>query len=660
MSDHILRSPDLDKKLLAYILAVTHESEGWWEETLAGSFLSRRSLVAEWRARYDAQRSTMSLDRDVKEEPFKGASNFGIGAEQIAGEFLVPVMLTNTVGLTPMLQALDLDTEQIDEPLTTFHDRYQRYELAESLALREDSTREVFKVGGVFHKWTYGTLWKQREIDLTVFAHPLTNQPVLQPDPGTGGLEPIPADPKMPEELWPVDPATGLKLKIAKIPSVNFDLLKEGPQLSIRPIEAIEFPPSARTVDPNTWDWVADNFTVSPWWFLGREGDPFDGKLQNLDKLWKWLGVDPNNLHLKPDGKTLTQPVKLKEVHTKFPVTSSGKPVEIIALVATEANLLLAWRVSPFPRRPFFNRQVWNRGGHPLGKGIPETVRGIRDALDKSVNQDTDAGDLYNHPPTLLSTLAYVDDEDYEQTGPGTILMVRDINGMKVLAQPPALRNPMERENWLFSMIQRLWGVTDLNLSAPTSSLSPNIQTATAALATLNQGSIKFGHLTRRLSETDSQEFQFCHELFRTMLANPKTISVTGQPMVIAPKDREQFFHVNRRIVAIGNGVSTNPIMRQRALSEGWLFIKDNPYIGGDLDVLKDYTEQWLESMGIKLTLKEPQMLQQLQVIQQLLQTAPGQAVIPAAVQQVIGQLQAMEPPTNGRDHVASPASVGR
>lgn len=630
----------IERRLLEYILGTLAQSDDWWATGVPGTRFSRKDQLAEYRARYAARRSVAGLDRDSKDDPYPRSSNIGVGVEQIFGEFLTPTVLANSHDLEPQLQAIDPGTQRVEDALTAFHDQYHRIELQHKRQQLEESLREIWTVGSVFHKWTYESIWAQSEVSLPVFVHPLSQQPMMVPDPQTGQLTIMPADPKMPEEHYPVDPATGIPLKLGKVGSVEQVLKRHGPQLAIRPIEQIGFSPTATTVDPTDWDYLFDRFAVSPWWFLGREGDPFEGKLQNLPKLWKLLGVNPNEVHRRPDGK-LTQAVQLVEWHGKFPVTSSGRPAELIALVAWEHKLLLGWRVSKLPRRPYFNRQVYSRGGHPLGKGIPETTYGLRSALDASVNQDVDSGNIWNHPPVLLSDLAMLEDEDYEIAGPGTQWVMRDINGAKVLAVPPATRNPIERENWLVSMTQRLWGVTDINLSAPTSSLSPNVSTATGVTAILNQATVKFGHLTRRITETDTQEFQFCHDLFRLMLSAPKLCSVKGQPYEIKPEQREQFFKESIRIISRGNGISTNPMVRQQVFSQAYGPLMANPFVGQDLEVAKDFTEQFIEAFGIQLTLKDPQLLQQIQLFQQLMQTPAGQQLIPEAMQNVIKLMQA-------------------
>ena len=474
----------------------------------------------------------------------------------------------------------------------------------------------------------------------------MTNQPVMVPNQETGAVEPIFADPNMPEELWPVGP-DGVKLKIAKTPSITTEKIREGPQLSLRPYESILFPPGSQATDPNDWDYIVDKFTVTPYWFLGKEGDPFEGKLQNIDKLWRILKIDPNMLHLKPDQR-LFEPINLCEVHFKFPATQTGKPVELIAIIDPEHNLLLGWRVSPFHRRPYFHRLVWSRDKKeqsPHGKGIPETIWGLRNALDANLNQDLDAGNLYNHPPLLLSSLAMLEDEDYEMVGPGTQWVMQDINGAKFLPPPISKRDPLAMENWLFSMAQRVWSVTDLNLNAPTSSLSPNVSTATGVVSVLNQGNIKYGHLTKRLSVVDTKEYQFCHEMFRTMLANPRMISVKGKPIVIGPEDREQFFRRTVRIVAVGNGVTTNPTLRQQIFSNLYqIFVStQNPFVIGDLEVYKELTDRLQNAFGANLSLKDPQILQDLTLIQRVLQTQNGRARIAQAVQESVAELQAAQ-----------------
>lgn len=644
----IRRGEATDKQVLDFVLACYAAGKGWWGQTIPGTRLSMLGHVLEMRKRYGGRRSVASLDQDTKLKPFRG-SNIGIGAEQIFGEFLIPVLLANTRDLDPQLQVLDGETEQVDDARTAFHDTYQRRLFNRKLV--EYSTREVLTVGSCYHKGGYETLWRQREVAMAVYADPRSRQPILRLDPQTGQASPVFADAKTPEALRPRDALTGQPYPILEIPSVDYLLEREGPSISVVTAEHLFFPPKTTEVDPQRWDWVVHEFEQSPWWFLGREGDPWAGKLQHLDKLWKWLGLSPETLYRRPAEATKVS-VKLAEYHGPFAVSYSGQPVEIVALVVPEANLLLGWRLTPFPRRPFFHRQLWHRGEFPLGIGIPESVRGERDYLDASVNQDADAGNVYNHPPVLFSDLAMLDDEEYELLGPGTRWVLRDINGAKLLPVTPSTRNPIERENWILSMMQRKWGVSDVNLAAPTQSLSPNIQTLGAVREVINQGNIKFGHLTKRLTETDSEEYQFAHDCFSTMLANPVTVVVEGQPVTVEPKDRATFFARRYRVSAIGNGITTNPLLRSQLLERVLNLTAQHPLVQGDPKLQEDLLEDYFEALGLTYQIKPAQAIQQMQLFAELMQTPAGQAILPAAMQQTIQQHQAMvatQPPTNGR-----------
>lgn len=658
-SDVVVRNPQLERSLTEYILQIANSSENWWSETVSGSHISRRDLFTEFRLRYQGKRSVASLYQDAKVEPFRGV-NIGIPMEQIMGEFLIPTFISNTHDLEPMMQAYDEKTDQVDEPLTIFHDNYQRSWYLYKRALLELSNREILTVGGVFHKWYWASLWRQREITLHVFAHPATG-PVMLPNPQTGEIDFMYADPNMPEEKWPTAP-DGTKLRIQKLPSVRADQVLEGPRLAIRPYENIEFPPHETRLDPNDWDWMADNFTVSPFYFLGKEGDPFEGKMQNLDKLYQHYRINPEQVANNPD-KRLTDPIPLKEVHLKFPVTQSKRPVEIIALLATEPKILLGWRVSPFIRRPYFNRQVRTRKDSPLGEGIPETVWSLRNAVDASVCQDVDSGNLYNHPPAILNSNARLEDEEYEQMGPGTLWVVSG-DARQAFAWPSipsSTRNPIERENWIFSMAQRIWGVTDLNLNAPTTSLSPNVSTATGTMAVLNQGNLKFGHLTKRLSETDSKEYDFLHEMFRNMMANPRTVSVKGRPLTIDSTNKESFFREGIVMRAVGNGISTNPMLRGKTLADFYVLMQPNPFVGGDLENLRKLTEMLSETNGIKLNIKETDEMKFMGIVKQLMMTPNGQARITQAVQasaQEIQMAQSQGQPGRGGNGLQPPVQA--
>lgn len=650
MPSPIVPSETLDRRILDYVLTVTNRARTWWDDRIAGTQVSRRDELLEYRLRMEARRSVAELYQDAKSEPFDGAANIGLGVESVFAEFLIPLFLANTHDLDPMLQAKLKGTNRVSEDLTTFHDAYHRFEVPEKRTLVEHSNRELLTTGGAFHKWTYGRFWEQAEVDFEVWADPRSLQPLLSLDPGTGRMLPLPADPKTPKDQWPVDPASGVPLRIGRLKAMQKSVIRESPELSVRPIETMGWPEAETRVDPNLWDWLSEDFTVSPYWLLGREGDPFLGKLK-LKPLWTWLGVDPDTLYEDPIKLAATlKPVRLRAFHGKYPAAADGEPVEIVSLIAVDAKLNLGWRPSPFPRRPYFNRQVWHSGTSPIGKGIPETVYGLRSAMDALLNQDIDAGNLYNHPPLLLSTLAMLEDEDYETTGPGATWIMQDINGAKFLPPPISQRNPIQLLDWLIVNAMRLWGVSDLMLNSPTNRLSPQPDTFRGTALIMNQGSIKFGHLTKRLTAVDTQEYQYVHDAFRRMLANDRLVTVNGEPTMLPAAKREEYFSLKAQIVARGDGLSTNPLMRQQTLTQLLLAAQrsQNPFVIGDLEVYKELTEQWLASYSVQLDLKDPQVLQQTKVFQALMQTPQGQQVLPAAMQQIIQELQAASSATTG------------
>ena len=645
MLSPIVPSEALDKRVLEYVLMVTERAKSWWTHPVEGTERNRHDELQDYRLRMEGRRSVAELYHDAKSEPFDGASNVGVGIESIFAEFLIPLLIANTHDLEPKLQARLAGTKELVDDLTTFHDAYHHYEVPDKRELVEYSTRELLTVGSCFHKWSYGRWWTQSEVDFPVWINPLDGQPMLTQDPGTGRMLPRPADPKTPNELIPVDPASGLPMKLSNLKATQPHLKREGLELSVRPVESIGFPERETRLDPDQWDWLSDDFEVSAYWLLGREGDPFEGKYR-LTKLWHSLGLDPNTLHADPLKLAMgLKPIKLRAFYGKYPAAADGSPVEITALIATENKIMLGWRPSLFPRRPYFNRQVWHSGTSPIGKGIPETVFSLRSAMDALLNQEIDSGNLYNHPPLLLSDLAMLEDEDYETTGPGATWIMRDINGAKFLPTPIGQRHPVELLNWLMSNTQRIWGVTDLNLSAPTSSLSPNVTTARGTIAILNQGSIKFGHLTKRLSALDTREFQYVHDAFRLMLANRLLVTVDGKPHLLDPTQREQYFSEQIQVVAAGNGISTNPILRQQTLAQLLEVAANtqNPFLVGDLDAYKQLTEQYVSSLGLQIKLKDPKALEQSRLFLELMQTPEGQAVLPQVMQRIIQAIQAKQ-----------------
>src|SRR3990167_7602184 len=96
----------------------------------------------------------------------------------------------------------------------------------------------------------------------------------------------------------------------------------------------------------------------------------------------------------------------------------------------------------------------------------------------------------------------------------------------------------------------------------------------------------------------------------------------------------------------------------------------NDPFIGGDMDVLKDLDEQILASMGIKLNIKETDELKFMNIVNQLMRTPNWQKNITLAVQQSaqeLAQMGAMQgaeqgkggpPPQNGNGRGANVQAV--
>ena len=642
MPSPIVPSEVLDRSILDYVLTITERARSWWTQEVHGTTLSRKDEFQEYRLRMEGRRSVAELYADAKTEPFDGASNVGVGIESIFSEFLIPLLLANRHDLDPMLQVTQKGSRVVQDDLTTFHDTYHRFEVPQKRELLEYSAREVLTVGSAFHKWPYGRLWRQSQVDFPVWVDPMTKQPMMSFDQGTGRMLPQPADPKTPEELIPRN-ALGMPMTLGNLKAVQSNLKREGPELAVRPVEAIGFPDGETRPDPDSWEWLSDDFQVSPYWFLGREGDAFQGKF-NLKPLWRWLAIDPD--HLYEDPIRLAQsirPIRLRVFHGKYPAAADGSPVEIVCLIARDAKLNLGWLPSPFPRRPYFNQQVWHSGTCPIGKGIPETVFSLRSAMDALLNQDIDHGNLYNHPPLLLSDLAMLEDEDYETTGPGATWIMRDINGAKFLPTATGGRDPLNLLNWLISNAMRIWGVTDLTLNQPSNALSNTPNTARGTRDILTTGSVKFGHLTKRMTAVDTTEYQYVHEAFRLMLANPKLVTQEGQPFTLPSEKREQYFGEQYQVSAVGNGISTNPILRQQTFTQVLIAAQrmQNPFLIGDLEAYKQLTDAWVKAHGIDITTKDPEALQQSQVFLALMQTPEGQQVLPQILQQLAQAVQA-------------------
>src|SRR3990167_6037162 len=139
MPSPIVPSEVLDRRILDYVLTITERARSWWTQEVHGTTLSRRDEFQEYRLRMEGRRSVAELYADAKNEPFEGASNIGVGIESIFSEFLVPLLLANTLDLEPAVQATARHGTTILEDVTTFHDTYHRFDVPSKRELVEHS-----------------------------------------------------------------------------------------------------------------------------------------------------------------------------------------------------------------------------------------------------------------------------------------------------------------------------------------------------------------------------------------------------------------------------------------------------------------------------------------------------------------------------------------
>ena len=85
VSDYLRTDAAMEKKLLEYIEQTSANASSWWHESYIGTTETRASRLDRYRKRYEARRSVASLMSDAKTLPFRGASNVGVGMEQIMG-----------------------------------------------------------------------------------------------------------------------------------------------------------------------------------------------------------------------------------------------------------------------------------------------------------------------------------------------------------------------------------------------------------------------------------------------------------------------------------------------------------------------------------------------------------------------------------------------
>jgi len=529
---------------------------------------AHRLWLYEATKRYEAMRSTRSLDRDDPGIPWPRASNTGLPLEAITGEALIPRFNAATVDAPPPIFRVKYDDPALQE-FEELASQWYHDTLTRSMRIRkvrDETHRNVVIDGDAIEETSFETRYQQTASTVAVLQN--AKGELLTGENG----QPLIYQANLPPDAVPEDPLVpGRKLKKILIQNKGSRPIYDGPM--IRPWRILEciWPEEATTPEVNELDWFAVQMWKSPSWFKTREGDPIDGKLKNVEELLLRLRMGiPSHLDTDLD-KGLVAGIQFPQYRHKilawrffglFDVDRDGIDEEIMAMVAPRERLLLGWRLSKFQERPFSHYQLFKMPGRFTGRGLPHISRGIRDIVDFKMNQSNNRESIGGNPP-LLYEIDSGFDPDLHRFGTGATwgpLNSGGINKIRGLELPKSQEQlTIEFIQFYIGVLQRLTGINDFNLGNTQGVLPGSVKTLGGQQLITQEGNIKFADFITDFQDTNTRQVTFIdREYVQAGLVNEQNVTQISRVQVPL-----EVLSRPKRFLSTGNSTTMNRQARQ-------------------------------------------------------------------------------------------------
>lgn len=555
------------KKLLDDIVKNVTESRTFYQ--------SRFNAVDDYVARYEAKRSISGLmgwgpDPKVnpKNYPWNNASDIGIPIEAFTIEGLLPRFLKVCYGAKPICWIRGVSEDDFAQaPIVQDALNYQLTHNIKIYRRMKNCFKNVVMSGDAIVKCVWEEEYKIINKVVYYVVDPMTGEPVI--DPNTG--EPMTTGKDSPDA---VNPMTGLPYtKVKKIESTEKKIY-DGPKIYSRNIKQIIIPKDADTPEIDELDWVCDQYERTFDWVKRRVGDPEEGGFDEKavaelerDLISRSIGQDKE--------RTGSIKILISEWHGKYDVNDDGLDEEIVAFVAQKSyggttkdvksniaeSKMLCWFISPYPKRPFFHYQIIPMDGSFYGKGIPEFLIGIRNLIDAIFNQAIDRGSLNNNPPMVVPSSHDADENPY---GPGAQWTNDNPNAYRVIELPKNEQLEFTKIEFLLSLVQKLFGVTDYSLG--TESTIASNRTASGIMTIVGEGNIKFDDMIRALQDVNEDMYDFIVQLNSDLLEDEFVYYISGAENPFRKVNKEQWVG-NFDFEAAGNSININREIEQNRAS---------------------------------------------------------------------------------------------
>jgi len=568
--------------------------------------------------RYRAKRSIAGLmgwgpdpQKSPKNEPWDNSSDVGIPIEAFTIEGLLPRFLKVCFGAKPNVWVKGRTEEDL-ENAETVQDalNYQTTKLMKIYRRMKLCYKNVAMHGDGIVK----CIWEEEKktISRTVYnvMNLFTNELVTD---AQGNPVEVAKDSEVPEANEQGEPLIKFKRILTETKTIY-----DSPKLYSRNIKQIVVPKDADSPEIEDLDWIADQYERDMDWVKKRIGDMEDGGFDEKAVIDLDLAVmtridDRDNLRSKK--------VLITEWHGGYDVNNDGIKEEIVVFIGTKDTTLinqdvntsvndsklLGWMITPYPKRPFFHYQIIPMDGSFYGIGIPEFLIGIRNLIDAIFNQMIDRGSINNNPPMVTPR---DHDPDENPFGPGATWQNDNPNAYRVVELPKSEQMEFVKLEFLFSLVQKLFGITDFT---PPPAVE-NQRTATGIMTIVGETNIKFDDMIRALQDVNDELYDFIVQLNSEMLSDEFMYYLTNKPNVFKVIKRKQWAG-NFDFESVGNSVNINREIEQNRATFAYTTMMNsfgkNPVITPE--VMRTVTENFfrgIDTRNVKLpSLEELQQM---------------------------------------------------
>ena len=607
----VLPGEQVDEAVRRYVLSVCAKAL-----TATAGY---RTWLLEATKRYEALRSTRSLDHDDPGTPWRRASNIGMPLEAFTGEALIPRFNAATVDAEPVVRVSLPAARQMkallefEEPLTNWwHDLLMR--VMRLRKVRDATHRNLLIDGDGIEEVSFATRAQQTANTVALLQDGLGQ--FVMTEQGVPRL----FQANVPEDLIPEDPLIpGKKLRKVLIQRKGTRTLYEGPEIRSWRLQECIWPEEATTEDINELDFFCVQMWKSPSWFKTREGDPLQGHLKHIDEL---LLRHKQGIPSHADGEAdrlLTMGVQFPRQLNKilawrffgaFDVDGDGVDEELVAMVAPRERLLLGWRLGPFAERPFFHFQLFKMPGRFTARGLPHLTRGIRDMIDFQLNQANNRTSIFLNPP-LLYEIDSGFDPDIHQYGVGAKWGPLAPGGRSKIG---ALELPKSQEqvtlefiSFYIGIVQRVTGINDFSLGATQGAISGSVKTASGQAMLQQETNVKFADFIRDFQLTSERECEFIdREFVQSGLLNAANLAQSS----VIPLD-PQLLPLKKLFKMTGNSTTMNRQVQQEIA----ILIMDrgaaDPLLQVDPTIQRQVRQAVFDAFDVAIQLPPAEQLQQ-------------------------------------------------